>query len=237
MSQILIAGDSWGCGEWNVECTQVLHPGLEFYLARDGHTVTNISKGGCSNLDSIFRISSWLERFNSQPIDIVFIFQTEYTRDYKHFKDTDNWQISSLQELADMWIERMYYRLSELAQEHQFKVYIIGGCSDTKFFDDMQKDYPNCNIACQSLTNLLIKNNPYIKTPVHSWYTSSTEYLIEKIKAITKNTAEIVDELNRGFERESLLREYPNLFYPDGKHPNRLGHQKLHEFLKTISII
>lgn len=237
MSQILIAGDSWGCGEWNVECTEVLHPGLEFYLKNDGHTVTNISKGGCSNMDSIFRISSWLERFKDQSIDTVLIFQTEYTRDYKHFKDSDDCQVNSLNDLADRWIERMYYRLSELAQQHQFKVYIIGGCSDTKAFDNMSNDYPNCNIACQSFTNLLIENTPNIKTPVYSWYTKSTEELVEKIKRTSNNPTEILNELTRGFERESLLRENPTLFYPDGKHPNRTGHQKLHEFLKTISIV
>jgi lysophospholipase L1-like esterase len=238
MSQILIAGDSWGCGEWNVECTEILHAGLEFYLQQDGHTVVNISKGGCSNLDIVHRLSTWLERYNSQQLDTVFIFQTEYTRDYKHFCNENDWQkITSLQELTDRWIERIYSRLSSIAQQYKLKIYIIGGCSDTKFFDNMQQDYPGCEIACQSLTNFLINNDPVIKTPVHSWYTKSTEDLIERVKLLTNDTAGILNELTNGFERESLIREHPDLFYPDGKHPNRIGYQKLYEFLKTLSII
>jgi lysophospholipase L1-like esterase len=238
MSQILIAGDSWGCGEWNIECTQILHPGLEFYLKEAGHTVTNISKGGCSNLDSISRISLWFERFKEVPIDMIFIFQTEFNRDFKHHINLKNdWQVNSLKAIADKWIERFYYRLGEIAQKHQTKVYIIGGCSDTKSFDNMETDYPGCQIVCQSLTNLLVNNDCKIVNPVLSWYGANSESFLNKIKPITKDINEILSEIVQGFERQSLLTERPDLFFPDGIHPNRLGHKILYEFLKKLSII
>ena len=117
MANILICGDSWGCGEWNVTCTEILHTGLEAYLSHDGHSVTNISKGGVSNLDRYNRLSMWFERFGSTGIDTVFVFQTEYTRDFKHSVDSD-WNVKVIADLAAQWIERFYMRLSELSQQY-----------------------------------------------------------------------------------------------------------------------
>jgi len=239
MARILICGDSWGCGEWNVECTEVLHPGLEQYLRDAGHLVDNISKGGCSNLDSVARMQLWFERFGR--VDIVFVFQTEYSRDFKHHS-TENWNVNSVNDLSSQWVENFYFRLSDLAQQYQCKINILGGASDTMWFDTMwfdamDNDYHGCNIACQSLTNLLVNNDSRIKDPVFSWYCNSTESLLDRLKKQLNNTDELFAVINQGFERESLLKENPNWFYPDGKHPNRHGHQKLYNFLKEISIV
>ena len=233
MTRILICGDSWGCGEWNVECTNVLHPGLDQCLKDAGHLVDNISKGGCSNLDSAARIRTWFERFGR--VDSVFVFQTEYSRDFKHHS-AETWNASSIKDLSGQWVENFYFRLSELAQEYQCRINIIGGASDTVWFDNMGNDYPGCNIACQSLTNLLINDDSRILDPVFSWYGSTTESLLARVKT-QLNTDELLSVINLGFERESVLKENPQWFYPDGKHPNRQGHQKLYNFLKEISII
>jgi hypothetical protein len=232
MANILICGDSWGCGEWNVTCTEVNHTGLEQYLVDSGHTVYNISKGGCSNLDSVNRIKSWLER--NSKVDSIFVFQTEYTRDAKHHAD---WQIISLEDLAGQWIENFYARLSEIAQEHNCNIYIIGGASDTAYFENMSQDYPGCHIVCQSLTNLIINDNSSVSDPVFSWYGKATHPLLELVKKKLNSPEELLKAINLGFERESELRENPQWFFPDGIHPNRQAHRKLYNFLKEISIV
>jgi hypothetical protein len=235
----VIVGDSWGCGEWNLECTQVLHPGLEFYLKNDGHTVINLSQGGISNLDIVTRLQHYFLRFPDLPRGPIFVFQTEYTRDYKHAareKDYGSTDIDDqgLVALSDKWIGRFYQQLSEFAQYWNRDIKIIGGCSDTLWFDNMQQDYPGCEIVCQSLTNLILDNHSQIREPVYSWYTNSTVELLEEVKSNLVNTQqleEITKLISQGFTRESLLRENPYFFYPDGRHPNRIGHEILYRYI------
>ena len=238
---IIIAGCSWGVGEWNLECSQILHPGLEFYLKNDGHDVVNLSCGAISNLDIVARLENYFERFPDTPKGPVIVFQTEYTRDYKHYAREKDYGTNEAEEyhnglgaVSSRWIERFYHRLSKFSQAWDRPIKIIGGCGDTMWFDNMDHDYPGCKIVCQSLTNLLINNNHRIQQPVYSWYLNNSVGLIEKIKkngVDSKQLNEINSLISLGFQRESDVRENPELFYPDGRHPNRVGHKILYEHL------
>lgn len=238
---ILIAGDSWGCGEWNIACTEILHKGLEQYLIDDGYCVFNVSKPSISNLDIINRINQWYDRFEDIKIEKIFVFQTEFTRDFKHdimqqMYGANDWSIKTVDDLASTWVERFYFRLSEIAQEKKCKIYLLGGASDTMWFDNMENDYPGCSIACQSVTNLILEKNPKIEVPVFSWFTKNTEELVKKLKKIV-SAEDILNQINLGIERESLLEENPNFFFPDGIHPNRTGHKILYDFLKEQQLL
>ncbi len=242
MSQILIAGDSWSCGEWMFnDATQklgIVHKGLEYYIKNDRGNVANISIGGSSNLDSINRIKSWLERFPNS-VEKIFVFQTEYNRDFKFCKllPEELLNITKLSDVASRWIARFYMRLSEIAVDHNCKIYIIGGASDTDWFDNMDADHPGCQIACQSLTNLICNNNHRISDPVYSWYSKDSAELISILKNKGCDPEEILNEIAKGFERENQLRSNPKYFYPDGIHPNRDGHKILYDFLKQQNIL
>lgn len=241
--KILIVGDSWGIGEWNPECTKILHHGLTYYLNQDEHTVTNISHGGISNLDIVNRLNHYFNRCQELP-DLVLVFQTEYSRDYKHknmqedfgSKDFDN--IKKLEDLRNKWIERFYFRLSEISKKFSLPIKIIGGCSDAMNFDDMSKDYFGCHIVCQSFTNLVLNGNHKTQTPVYSWYTNKSKPLVEELKKIlpTDSIEGLLDDISLGFERENIVRENPELFYPDGVHPNRHSHRILFDFLKSQKV-
>jgi hypothetical protein len=239
---VLIAGDSWGMGEWNVDTSDILHPGLQHYFEQDNNSVTNISGCGISNLDIAHRIARYLENPVYDLPDYIVVFQTEYSRDFKHAKmqqdfGSQDWLgLSSVRELASKWIERFYLRLSEMSQAHNVPIKIVGGCSDTMRFDDMQKDYPGCDIACQSMTNLLLTGIHTLEDPVFSWYTKTSQSLIEKIKTTIpwENISGLLTEVDKGFARQNLLAENPNWFWPDGKHPNRAGHDILYQHLKVI---
>lgn len=240
-TNILIAGDSWGKGEWNLECTAVRHSGLQQYLENDGYTVTNISKGGISNLDTVARLSHYLDHYGTRLPDRIMVFQTEYTRDFKHyamqhdFGSLDFSRIKTINDLISCWVERFYMRLSELSVQYQVPIFIIGGCSDTMAFDNMSLDYPGCTIACQSMVNLIIQGYASISSPVFSWYNSDTEVLVNKVRTVVdkKNADEILKEIDKGFERSCLLKENPEYFYPDGTHPNKLSHRILYDYLQT----
>lgn len=237
---IIVVGDSWGVGEWNNTCTEILHLGLEQYLINDSHNVINISKGGISNLDIIFRLQTYLNRLKLEKIDKIIVFQTEFSRDYKFEvvqKDygSDDWlDVVLPQDYSNKLIERFYIRLSEISQKFNIPIQIIGGCGDALWIDNMQKEHIGCEIVCQSLTNLIIQNNSRIENPIFSWYTNATLSLVEKFKTKLSHEGlnQLIVDMNLGFERELLLRENPYFFYPDGVHPNRRGHKILFEYLK-----
>lgn len=242
--KIWLAGDSWACGEWNPECTKILHGGLAQYLQEDGHQVRNLSQGGLSNLDIVHRIKNRHDRYDTEEPDLVLVFQTEYSRDYKHDSMQDqfgsgDWQdLTQGQDLVNRWVERFYIQLSEIAAKFAVPIKIIGGCSDTMPFDNMPQDYPGCDIICQSMTNLILNNNHQIQAPIYSWYTKNTRDLIKKFRhhLSDDHMQFIMHDMERGFQRECLLREHPVFFWPDGIHPNRSGHKILFDFLKKTGI-
>ncbi len=238
---VLICGDSWARGEWNVECTQILHKGIEQYFSDDGIKVTNISKGGISNLDIIDRIANFLENSNLPAVTHIIVFQTEFTRDLKHHRrqhdyGADDWAgIEEIEHFADRLIERFYQRLSELSKNHDIPIFLVGGCSDTKQFTDMSCDYPGCEIVCQSMTNLIINHDSNIQDPVFSWYSSNTQEFVERIRSLLPQDKvdNLIHDIDKGYERACLLHENPDWFYPDGQHPNRHGHFVLYQLLKS----
>jgi hypothetical protein len=242
----MLAGDSWGRGEWDPTCSVILHSGLEKYLKESGHIVLNICIGGISNQDIVNRISNYLQRSSRLLPELILVFQTEYTRDFKHnkmqtdFFDSQDWtNLTNIQDLQNCWVERFYLQLCKIATMFSIPIKIIGGCSDTKFFDNMENDYPGCDIVCQSFTNLILNGQHTILNPVFSWYTQSAKNLIQKLYKVLPPASidDLLNEMDRGFERECSLAENPDFFYPDGKHPNRIGHQILFDFLMSKKIL
>ena len=251
---ILIAGSSWGRGEWNPQTTEVLHTGLEQYLKDAGHHVINISKSGISNLDIVGRTASFFDRFPETDVEKVFVFQTDSAFDVKHHaREYDASVISgqtTLPELApgttanemlSIWLERFYSRLSGVAQKHSVPIYIIGAGCDTVWFDDMNIDYPGCNIACQSVISLLLKKNHRVPDPVFSYL--SPVYAVEFLEfykqhaTTNKQLESLIEQIEIGMNRESIFRENPKFFYPDGAHLNRHAHKVLYDFLKEQQLV
>lgn len=74
--KILVAGDSWGVGEWTNG--QRTHLGLEQYLRDAGHDVVNVSRGGWSNLSVLKALEQGLKTNN---IDCVIWLQTDPMRE------------------------------------------------------------------------------------------------------------------------------------------------------------
>ena len=238
---ILIAGDSYGCGEWSKDIPSiVVHKGLEQYLVDDGKEVVNLSKGGCSNFDTAERLSIWFDLNQDRVSDVecVIVFQTEYSRDFKKYQN-EQWNISKFTDIADRWIGRFYARLSQLAEKNNCDIYIIGGISDTLWFDNMSDDYPGCHLLCQSLTNLLLYQQSKVDTPVLSWYWSNAEDFLQQAKSVLPSSeiVTMVDLIAEGRKRETLVGECPEMFYPDGKHPNRQAHLMLYNFIKESKIL
>lgn len=233
----LIAGDSWGCGEWLPDSKGIAHTGIQHYLEQDGHTVVNISRGGISNQDIVTRIALYLERFAELQPRQILVFQTEFDRDYKH-RDrqmdygANDW--CTPQKIPDIWVARFYHGLSQIAQRHGVSIGIIGGCSDTLWFDDMDLDYPGCQILCQSMINLVLHQDHRVRNPVLSWYTKQSAEFVQSMRTHVQTDHGLLlllDHIQQGLDRECLVLEHPEWFYPDGVHANRHAHLVLYQHI------
>jgi hypothetical protein len=226
---ILVAGDSWACGEWN--SMDIQHGGLAQYLIENGRSTLNIGMGGGSN----FRTIIWLTNFfksNSHlvgQVSTIIVFQTEWNRD-KDCLDVGN---DGYILVKNKWISQFYYNLSSLSQQLNIPIWIVGGCSDAIWIDKFSEEYPGVQVVCQSFTNLLIHNNHRIDAPVYSILTGENNKLISTIKkqSDSADLSELIADMNRGEARVNTWRSNREWFWPDGGHANRIGHKKLFDFL------
>jgi hypothetical protein len=253
---ILIAGDSWSAGEWkdlkistdiNNTASVLLHNGLTQYLQDADYQVINLGCPGGSNSESLVRLKNFLDLNQSliKHINRIFVFKTEWTRDFsKNINQptglvVDKDYIEDYQTLKDRVISRFYCRLSEIGIRYNKMIHLIGGCSDAVWFDNFCIEHPQLEIACQSLTNLLLTGNSTIDNPTFSFFGKPTELLVNEFKKLytNKDLEKLLDDIDLGHQRHNLLISNPNFFYPDGTHPNRAGHQILFNFLKNNALI
>jgi hypothetical protein len=236
---LIIAGDSWGCGELVVKGEdEISHGGITAYFSDYGYSVTNLSYPGGSNLDAYVRLKHYLtyNSYASQSIRAVLFFQTEFFREIWHFKTEQLKEELALgyATAKSRWIAMPYYRLSEVSQKWKIPIYIIGGCSDADMYDDFSKDFPGVQVVCQSLVNYLLNNNHKIQSPVFTEFINGwTDEFFNLIKprSSSKDLELLLADMDLGAERIKQMSNAPEIFYPDGIHPNRVGHQKLFEFL------
>ena len=232
---IVIAGDSWGCGEWHD--LNLTHGVLAQYLLEDNHNVINLSVHGSSNweiyerLDLFFK--SGIPKYLKESIELVLVFQTEWIRDLSLNKLSCGKEHARTNAIA-CW----QYRLSEVAVKNNVKIGLIGGCSDTVYFDYFEKEHPGVFIACQSFTNLCAGNNDRVDDP--TFFVRPDNDVLKKLGAHYKKYSSIdllSDDIDRGISRDKIWKIHPKWFYPDGNHANRHAHKKLYDYLKTTKVI
>jgi hypothetical protein len=242
---ILIAGGSWGSGEWGAvpgatgptAAGGIRHPGLGKYLLDWGYQVINLTQPGGSNKHSADRINSFLTCNQHLQIDCVIVFQIEWIRDLfvenrAIIADDINY---GYHDLKNRIISRFYNYLSSASIGHNVPIYLIGSDSDTIWLDNFTKEYPGVHVSCQSLTNLLINNDHRNLDPVHCIFDPRDE---EEIKHLKKHLDSadlelLLNDIDKGSQRVDTWANHKEYFYPDGFHANRAGHKVLFEFLKT----
>ena len=220
--KILIGGDSWGCGEWgfnNQNQYGILHHGLEKYLKDDGYLVTNTSSGGSSNKDSITRLKNAL---NFDP-DIILWFQSDPLRDNRPY---DNFTT-----ICNTWDNLINYNDSLLIENYKSlndigkKIYCIGGCSKIK--TNLIGEFPNLIPLIKSVPEFLYEDYKHPEIWISDW-----------IKIIDKLDSNVLKQLEKHKDKQDRLNQhfgkYTEYFWPDGRHPNRLGHLKIYEYFKLV---
>jgi hypothetical protein len=181
MSNILIAGDSWGIGVFcgvgdNYGPTG---EGIHSILESRGHAVTNISKGGGSNGLMIERLDT-SELFD---VDYIIFLQTDIFREHhyygKQYPDDvgSKWKILE-QEFVDSlldydtlqdYINNYFINLYSALNSYNKQIIMVGGWSQ---LHPSIGNYENLIPAVHSATKLLIpelKQDGYLSDP--EWFT------------------------------------------------------------------
>jgi hypothetical protein len=243
---ILIAGDSWGCGEcgdWRTVNTHqyTSHTGLTQYLHEYGHTVINISNRGESNSNTVKSLINFFDINSHLPITAILVFQTDWTRDLGPLFPVfpEHLQDHVAHGYPGMWqqlLTQFYSRLSDLATRIDKPIYVIGGCADTDYFDEFEKEFPGVVIACQSMTNLILTGNHQIADPVHEVFTRVRKAINEFMQLCKKQLSDseldlLLSDVDLAWSRRDLWAANPEFFWPDGVHANRHGHRVLFDFL------
>lgn len=239
---IIIAGDSWGCGELGVtdntgpdlKYGTVTHTGLEQYLKDDGYNVVNLSVGDASNTDIWNQLNNSLRTLNCvgklSDVHRIFVFQTEWHRCYRRRLPLDG--VIDIDYIGRL-ISAYYYRLSDLALKYNVRIGLIGGCSDVLWLDQFEKEYPGVFIACQSMINLCLNGNHRTENPLFDLVPDLP--IIDKMKSNNfKNTEFLLAQLTYTSERIDNMKQCPQFFAPDFVHANRFGHQKLFDILGEV---
>lgn len=238
---IIIAGDSWGCGEWNNNVNKTtLHNGLAQYLTDSGHQVLNMSTGGACQQSIIAQLQI-AKKLALVPLHQtkIFIFQTEW---YRHLlpmlEPKSGWSFTFSRHFVDYQISYWLHSVSRFATDNQVRIGIIGGQIDTIWLDQFEIEYPNLYIVCQSFVNLCVHDTDRIDNPVKALNIEEGQF--ERFKQTCESlhdlefVVELIDQAN---SRRELMQKHPTWFMPDGCHGNRLAHKKLYEFINDKKYI
>jgi hypothetical protein len=249
---ILILGDSWGNGEngdnW-IDYNVPTHRGLHFFLEQAGYDVVNISVNGSSNNQILTSLrlffASNTYRHLKTPVTKIFIFQTEWFRDYRSYWSHDvlrpeivTFSIPKFDaSLPNILLSQWQYSLSSYAVKYSIPIYLLGGCSDTMYLEKFEQEYPGLHIGCQSITNLCINNQDKIDNPVFG-----VRFSDKLLKEIRRTSSEedfnwLLTEVDKGQSREKLWKQHPEWFWPSDTHGNRYAYQKLFNFLQERNIL
>lgn len=210
--KILIAGDSWGCGEWD-QAGKVSHKGIEEYFIQAKYGVKNISIPGGYHTIIREKIEETLITFRP---NYTFLFFTNVFRD----GPGNFWE--SLDDIQN-YIERNEKYKRQALEEYNklgIKIHIIGGL--TKVTDEDIKDFENIEIALPSFQEFFI--------PGYEQYTIQfQDYLYRLPYNISKELLEFVWEEQKKW---SFVQAH-HLMGPDAVHPNREAHKMLFEYLQS----
>jgi hypothetical protein len=243
---VLIAGDSFAAGEWRDPgvAYKPYDVGVGHNFILHGYQVRNVAKPGGSNLESYTRVKHYLQCNQHEIANIKFIlfWQTEFYREMWHYSPARLEELlnQGYSAVKNKWIYEPYFSLAEIYQEWKIPIYIIGGASDAVGWPGMEEKLPGVNIVCESITNLLLKNDHRATTPVYSSFISgvvdSPEYnFLDMVKKnISSGDLEILlNDIDIGRQRIELMMKNPHYFYPDGIHPNESAQKRIFEFLLT----
>ena len=237
MKTIVITGDSWGCGEWQrateppgTQQQIISHPGLTQYFIDDGYNVANLSQYSMGNHTLIDPLYYFLDVNRHLNIKHVFFIQTDITRsirdkffDFNKFsKDKNN----NLEQIIRYMYYDVYSKLNHIGNVLGYNITLIGGLSDLVI--DVG-EFNHLNFLVPSWVKLLDESAKISHLLDH--------VNMEHLLAVYNDKEQLlpfIEELN---VRHDIWKNNPNFFWPDGNHPNRIGHKVLYDYIKNSKLL
>ena len=221
MANILLAGDSWGCGEWldaEIHGRNILsHKGIEQFLQDVGHDVVNASKTGESNKVVTDRL---IDALSKKQFDYIFWIQTDPLRDLRpnYFHPLSTLRtVDDFNQLGNKLLEPNYDKLNSLSTP----IYCIGGLGKLNL--ELMKDRHNLIPLIPCVVELIIENYQRYPLAFSDW--------LDDIPKDFEEFDELI-RLKHEYDRWFTDEPFKTFFYPDGVHPNRKGHEKIFEYIQ-----
>ena len=213
----LITGDSWSQGEWDgyPDDYRVTHHGIQQYLIDDGHTVTNVGRGGYNNNESCAAIPSI-------HFDHLIFFYTDPLRqatenEIRH-KPPFDIILNHKTDLSNHFLQ--------VKQKTNCMITVIGGCA--KYLGETN----NIDYSVPSISELVVTNfqdSEYMTS--REW----EEHFLKHEKHFNfQQKSQWLTVMTKASEKYSIWGKNKEVFWPDGLHTNRHGALILYNHLKKI---
>ena len=224
MSNIVIIGCSWGCGEWSRRAQgrgharrqTLLHGGTGQYLSELGHRVVNLSHPGDCNHSQVER----LRPQHVRHVDHIIWFMTDPMRDLCPRGDNS---VEGLMErsLAGYLAQRERLLRTQVDRMRHLPVIVVGGVCAVPLW--VTQECPRWRVACRDLRGWLLPDREPIETLGRTWRFPDCE--LDLLEHWERD--EHVSQLHEDRAREELTSLEHHYFWPDGGHPNRRAHERL----------
>ena len=218
---IMVAGDSWACGEWGHTDSGygLLHSGITTELESQGHRVYRTAQGGHSNRQQLQLIARYLEGLHHT--DAVLFIQTDPLRDVDQIPTT---LASYRQEQV-----RLYRDLYQALNDLPVPILLVGG--NCAVDPALVSEFPHVHTVCQDWIALLLGSRP-CEIICRGWTYPDCE-----VDLLTHWESE--ERALTGWEREGAKpgSQHYKWFWPDGRHPNRAGHAALLTHIQSQGLL
>jgi hypothetical protein len=214
---ILIAGDSWGEGQWIDHSNSLTPrwPGFHHYWVQNQVPIENISFGGYSNHQAVSALDMRLAHKNLFSNLTVIIWLTCTLRDYPigiKVSDIDQWIYSHYENVFD--------RLISIAQKYQCCIKIMGGLGD------IPRSFSS---ELSSRVSIILHSTSKFVNPEYQFelpYGHIT--LIDNVPDVAQRHKIFV-----GLEKKFNYMQSRRDIYHDGVHFGSSAYQKIHNYVQS----
>jgi len=226
MAKIIVAGDSWACGEWPTwDPTQqartmndkLLHRGISHYLTKIGHDVIQLASGGHSNFDQLRGIQRWCLK-NSKP-DCILFMVTDPLRDFEHIPNS----LAGFQKTQQALMIGLLDGLADL----EIPVWLVGGCVPV---DHVNITNPRIKVLCPDWVRMIVGHRS-VDNLCRVWSHPTAD--LDLLEYLEQQEQRLAEWMQLCATPGTVEHEY---FWPDGRHPNRKAHLWLFDHLRSQAL-
>ena len=217
LKKVLITGDSWSAGEWDTsKGDDINFHAREYSLSRylaDTNKYTIIHMPFPGHGDNV-PISQIIDRHDIDEIDYIIFVKTCATRNFTYLTKEDNpvWFDEKNILTKITWMNDSAY-VGLLP--YKDRLIILGG------IEKVRSSF-KCFLKIPSITEFLypdFKDNEYF---------GDIKYINHMVDEDKLSGKFLLDNSKRKID---FWKNHPEMFYPDGVHPNRKAHKKLAHFI------